>query len=173
MQLQYSKLNRYMIIYVISFPFSGVGLTLNSVPLTNNSIVTNTDITSTVLLVCTTTYTSCCTGFGNPDTQWYFPNGSEVMNQPTSLPYRRTRGQSPGRVNLIRNSDTTTTGIFHCDIPDDSGALQSLYVGIYDSGTGESCTLREWFVICEEIAGTQDKGSAFQLFMCNSIGVQH
>jgi len=47
---------------------------------------------------------------------------------------------------LSRNSESATTGIFHCDIPDASGVTQSLYVGIYDSGTGESCTVSELVV---------------------------
>jgi len=51
--------------------------------------------------------------------------------------------------------------IFHCDIPDASGDIQSLYVGIYDMHTGESCTLSEWLVIYKEVAGTQDKGRTF------------
>ena len=106
----------------------------------NNSIVTNTDIgTGSEALLCTTTYTLCCSS-ANQETQWYFPNGSQVPNNP-NLPYRRTRGRYPGRVILSRNSESTITGIFRCDIPDASGVTQSLYVGIYDSGTGESCTL--------------------------------
>jgi len=143
------------------YHFPGVGLTLNSMNLTNNSIVTNTDIgNGSAALVCTTTYTPCCTS-ANPETQWYFPNGSQVLNNPTNPPYQRTRGQNPGRVFLNHNSHSTTTGIFHCDIPDVSGALQSLYVGIYDMHTGESCALSEWLVIYKEVAGTRDKGSTF------------
>jgi len=114
--------------------------------LTNNSIVTNTDIgTGAAALVCTTVYTPCCTS-ANPETQCYFPNGSQIPNNP-ALTYQRTRGQNPGRVILNRNSHSTTTGIFRCDLPDASGATDSLYVGIYDSGTGESCILSEWLVI--------------------------
>ena len=136
--------------------------------LTNNSIVTNTTIgTGAAALVCTTTYRPCCTS-ANPESQWYFPNGSPVPNNP-ALPYQRTRGT--GTVILSRNSESTTTGIFHCTLRNVSGALQSLYVGIYDVNTGESCTLKQWFVICEEIAGTQDKGSTFHV--CNSICVQY
>ena len=109
----------------------------------NNSIVTNTDIgTGSEALLCTTTYTPCCSS-ANQETQWYFPNGSQVPNNP-SLPYQRTRGQNPGRVILSRNSESTTTGIFRCDIPDDSGVTQSFYVGIYTATTGESCTLSEY-----------------------------
>jgi len=123
-------------------------------PLTNHSIVTMTDIgTGVAALVCTTTYTPCCTSFNNPETQWYFPNGSAVPNNP-ALPYRRTRGRNPGSVNLNRNSESTITGIFHCDIPNESGVAQSLYVGIYTSTTGEFCTLSEWLVICKEILST-------------------
>ena len=113
-----------------------VWITLNGVPYANNSIVTNTDIgTGSAALLCTTTYTPCCSS-DNPETQWYFPNGSPIPHNP-ALPYRRTRGRFPGRVILSRNSESTTTGIFRCDIPDASGVLQSLYVGIYDSSTGE------------------------------------
>ena len=147
-----------------SYQFSGVGLILNSTTLTNNSIVTNTEIgTGATVLVCTTIYRPCCFS-SNPETQWYFPNGSQVPNNP-NLPYRRTRGRFPGRVNLIRNSESTTTGIFHCDIPDASGELQSLYVGVYTSTTGESSTLSEWLVICKEISSTPDKESIFQVFV--------
>jgi len=135
--------------------------------LTNNSIVTNTDIgTGAAALACNTTYTPCCTSFENPETDWYFPNGSRVPNDPY-LPYQRTRGRFSGRVILNRNSESTTTGIFHCDIPDASGVTQSLYVGIYDNGTGESCTLSEGLVICEEISSIPDKDSIFQVFVHN------
>jgi len=134
------------LLVLFPYQFSGVGLSLNGMNLTNNSIVTNTDIgTGAAALVCTTVYTPCCTS-ANPETQCYFPNGSQIPNNP-ALPYQRTRGQNPGRVILNRNSHSTTTGIFRCDLPDASGATDSLYVGIYDSGTGESCILSEWLVI--------------------------
>ena len=149
---------------VVLCHFAGVGLTLNSMNLTNNSIVANTDIgTGAIALVCTTTYVFCCSS-ANPETQWYFPNGSQVPNNP-NLPYRRTRGVIVGTVSLNRISESTTTGIFHCDIPDANGYIQSLYVGIYDMHTGESCALSEWLAIYKEVAGTQDKGSTFQLFV--------
>ena len=58
--------------------------------------------------------------------------------------YYRTRtfSSTGGTVRLNRNPGATTTGVFHCDILDDSGDLQSLYVGIYTAITGESCTLK-------------------------------
>jgi len=125
------------LLVLFPYQFSGVGLSLNGFNLPNNSIVTITDIgTGAAALVCTTIYTPCCNS-ANPETQWYFPNGSQVPNNP-NLPYQRTRAIDPGRVILNRNSESTTTGIFHCDLPVASGSTQSLYVGIYDSNTGES-----------------------------------
>ena len=117
---------------------------------TNNSIVTRTDIgTGSAALLCTTTYSPCCTNFQNPGTQWYFPNGSQVQNN-GGLPYYRHRNTG-GTVLLHRNPEGTTTGIFHCDIPDASGVLQSMFVGIYDSGTGESCALSEYsYLVCTQ-----------------------
>ena len=156
--------------------FSGVGLFLNGMTLTNNSIVTNTDIgTGSAALLCTTTYTPCCSS-GNPETQWYFPNGSQVPNNP-NLPYQRTRGRFPGRVILSRNSESTTTGIFHCVLPDVSGATESLYVGIYDSSTGEYCILSEWLATDKEASSTPDKDSTLEAFVLypqlHTIFVKH
>ena len=148
-----------------------VWITLNGVTYPNNSIVTNTDIgTGNAALLCTTTYTPCCTS-ANQETQWYFPNGSQVLNNP-ALPYQRTRGTNPGRVILHRYSEATTTGIFRCDIPDASGVIQSLQVGIYDRSTGESSTLSVWLLIGAEASSTPDKDSTIQVFvvmMLNSI----
>ena len=129
----------------------------------NNSIVTNTDIgTGAAALVCTTTYTPCCSS-ANQETQWYIPNGSHIYGT-LNLPYQRNRGRFPGRVILSRNSENNTAGIFHCDILDASGVTQSLYVGIYTGATGESSTLSEMLVICKEISSIPDKDSIFQVF---------
>ena len=119
---------------------TGIGLTLNNVQYTNNSVVNITDIgTGSAALLCTTTYTPCCSS-ANQETQWYFPNGTQVSNIDT-LPYYRTRSRSPGAVRLNRNPGATTTGVFRCEILDATGAFQSIYVGIYTATTGESCTL--------------------------------
>ena len=125
---------------------AGIGLTLNNVNYTSNSVVTITDIgTGGAALLCTTTYAPCCFSGPPPGTHWYFPDGSQVQNTDT-LPYyrRRTDAKSdpPGSAILHRNSGATTTGVFRCDIPDASGVFQSIYVGIYTATTGESCTLK-------------------------------
>ena len=110
---------------------------------TNNSVVNITDIgTGSAALICTTTLPGCC--LSTDGSHWYFPNGSQV--QRTGTTYYRTRTDShispPGTVRLHRISGATTTGVFHCDILDTSGYLQSIYVGIYTATTGESCTLK-------------------------------
>ena len=111
-----------------------VGLTLNGVNYTNNSIVTITEIgTGSAALLCTTTLPGCC--FSGNGGGWFFPNGDEVMRA-ESLPYYRTRARNPGALLLNHNPEGTTTGIFRCDIAV-TGGTQSLYVGVYTSTTGE------------------------------------
>ena len=135
---------------------TGIGLTLNSVQYTNNSVVTITDIgTGSAALNCTTTYAPCCYSGPPPGTHWYFPNGSRAENN-NVLPYYRTRTAGRylydhstrtstlilGAVLLHRNPEGTTTGVYRCDIRDENGAFQSIYVGVYTAITGESCTLK-------------------------------
>ena len=113
----------------------------------NNSVVTITDVgTGSAALLCTTTYQACC--LSTDGSQWYFPNGSAVQRS-ESLPYYRTRTfLGSGTVRLNRNPGATTTGVFHCDIPDASGDLQSIYVGMYTATTGESCSYVEKLQLC-------------------------
>ena len=126
---------------------TGIWLTLNGVQYTNNSVVTITDIgTDVAALICTTTRPGCC--LSTDGSHWYFPNGSTVQLMRLigdTTTYYRTRTISAvggGTVRLNRIPGATTTGVFHCDIPDGSGDLQSLYVGIYTATIGESCTLK-------------------------------
>ena len=122
---------------------TGIRLTLNSVQYTNNSVVDIMDIgTGSAALICTTTNLACC--LSTDGSEWYFPDGSRVQRHGTT--YYRTRTVAEtfgvGRVVLHRNPGATTTGVFNCDIPDVSGDLQSLYVGIYTNTTGEFCILK-------------------------------
>ena len=120
----------------------------------NNSIVTRTDIgTDCAALLCTTTSSGCCSNVNN-QTGWYFPSGKAVPypgKMQATKPYYRTRNNpdiskdyySLRSVKLHRNPNGNITGIFHCDILDGSQNLQSLYIGIYNSDTGESCSCTE------------------------------
>jgi len=127
------------------YQFSGIGLTLNGVSYNNNSIVNIMEIgTGSAALLCTTTLPKCChsiTGRGNG---WFFPNGREVMRD-EELPYYRTRAYPTGKL-LLHRSTGTTTGIFR--IPDVSGDIRSLYVGIYTRTTGKSLGLGFFHVSC-------------------------
>ena len=120
----------------------GIGLTLNNVQYTNNSVVTITDIgTGSAALLCTTTNPGCC--LSTDGSQWYFPNGSQVQRSGTAYFRSRTIGYYVGvsAVRLNRNPGATLTGIFYCDIPDYSG-IRSIFVGIYDATAGEYCTMK-------------------------------
>ena len=118
---------------------TGIGLTLNNVQYTNNSVLTITDIgTGSAALICTTTRFGCC--LSTDGSHWYFPDGSTVQRTGTTYYRTKTISNGPGgTVRLHRNPGATTTGVFHCDIPG-GGGLQSIYVGIYTATTGESCT---------------------------------
>ena len=100
-------------------------------------------------------------------------SGNPVPNNPT-LPYQRTRGQNPGRVILSHNSESTITGIFHCDIPGACGVTQNLYVGIYNSTTGKLvpytvCIYLVIQFICKEVSGTPVKDSIYiYIYIYNS-----
>ena len=126
----------------------GIELILNMTQYNNNSVVTITDIgTGGSALVCTTTHPGCC--LSTDGSQWYFPNGSTVQRTGTTYYRSRTFSQGPGgTIRLHRNPGATTTGIFHCDILDGSGDLQSIYVGIYTATTGESCSYIEKLQLC-------------------------
>ena len=122
-------------------------LTLNNVQYTNNSVVTITDIgTGGAALLCTTNHRGCC--LSTDGSQWYFPDGSAVQHVRLigdATTYYRSRTISNvggGTVRLHCIPGATTTGVFHCDILDGSGDLQSIYVGIYTATTGESCSLK-------------------------------
>jgi len=155
---------------ICPYQFSGIGFTLNGVSYTNNSIVTITEIgTGSAALLCTTTLPGCCFSTTGGINGWFLPNGREVMNS-VALPYYRTRAYPTGRL-ILHRSTGTTTGIFRCDIPAASGVVQSLYVGIYNNNTGESCTLSGWLFIFKEMYSTSAKAIIFQAFVytLNSI----
>ena len=123
----------------------------------NNSIMTITEVgTDSAALLCTTTLPECCYSSSGGANGWFFPNGSEVVNN-ANLSYYRTRARHPGTLLLHRNLEGTTTGVFCCDIPVARYVTQSLCVGIYTNTTGESSTLSEMLVICKERSSTPDK----------------
>ena len=90
---------------------------------------------------CHTDLTTCCSGSdGVHRGDWYFPDG-------TRLPFPQSTGiyesRESQRVDLHRNVDGFTSGIYRCDIPtiavhdnDTSVRDRPVYVGLYDNGGG-------------------------------------
>ena len=119
----------------------GVGLLLNGVLYGNNSIVTLDEIgEDSAALFCLTNKTDCCSMKDPPGVggigEWFFPDGNSVNNEDSGDDIYRGRG--PSFVHLQRRNNAQTTGVFRCEVPDASGTIQSLYVGVYPMGKSGS-----------------------------------
>ena len=88
-------------------------------------------------LLCMTNQTACCrppyTGglsLGN----WLFPNGTRVPAKGSQWDMHRDRGHSVVRMYRRRGGED---GIYCCEIPDSMNVTQSIYIGVYNTSTGE------------------------------------
>ena len=64
---------------------------------------------------------------------WFPPNGTRVDG--TDVPgVTRTRGSMV--VRLRRTTGTAPEGIYRCSVPDAASTLQTVYVGLYNTGGG-------------------------------------
>ena len=102
----------------------------------NNSLVNISDIGSTnsEALLCLTNNKECCPTNGARE-EWYTPTGTPVGDSDIDADFLRNSGHSV--VYLLRlNNATSPTGVFRCEIPDNSGTSQNIYVGIYPLGEG-------------------------------------
>ena len=99
-----------------------VSLSLGATPLANNSVVVISDIVNgyyggTSPLICTTTFSPCCSTPPNRHGKWYYPNGTVVPNAATGWNFFRGRGDD-GTVRLHRrNNAMSPLGIFSCELP--------------------------------------------------------
>ena len=92
-------------------------------------------------LLCLTNSLSCCEERDDETTggTWYFPDSSSVPlenqgSEDHNIMYI-TRG--PGVVRLHRRGGSMMpAGIFHCEIPNERGMNQSIYVGVYPDTDG-------------------------------------
>ena len=114
-------------------------LSLNGTNIPNHGYVVISDIgnTSDTALLCNTNHIP--TGSDNSGGNWFVPGGSTVSSNSGvgTADFGRTRG--PGLVRLIRNSAATgtpTEGIYRCTVQDNTETLQTVYVGLYNSGGG-------------------------------------
>ena len=102
----------------------------------NNSLVNLEDIgVGDKALHCKTDLTHCCnnlhgeTSLGN----WLYPNG-------TAVPSNRKWDFHKGRgfmVVLMHRRRGGVNGIYHCRIPDAMNVFQTIYIGVYNTSTGE------------------------------------
>ena len=97
-------------------------------------------------LLCLTDQPACCrlpytkpmgqTAIGN----WFFPNETRVPSSGGNWGFHRTRGPS---VVLMARVKGGVDGIYYCNIPDTAGVIQTVYIGVYNTSTGEcynTCT---------------------------------
>ena len=116
-----------------------VYLSLNDDIIPNHGYVVISDIGSTddTALIC---YTNRNATLGSTDMptsggDWFAPNKTRVNGN--DVPgFKRNR--SPMMVRLLRNTatDPPSEGIYHCLVEDDTFTLQTVYVGLYNSGRG-------------------------------------
>ena len=120
-----------------------VWFSLNNTTYRNNSLVTLEDIgEQNASLLCMTNLTACCqhpysenwSASGN----WFFPNKSRVLNEnPNSTIYRtRSRSKRVAKIQMHRRRGGVE-GIYRCEIPDSMNALQTIYIGVYNTSTGK------------------------------------
>ena len=112
------------------------GMSLNGQLIANNSIVLLQSIgEGDAALLCTTDRTACCTGASRVG-EWFYPDGRMVpIMTPVGgpEPYYRNRGYSLIRLNRRPNQglSETYTGIYCCEIPDQSNLIQTMCVRAY------------------------------------------
>ena len=100
----------------------------------NNSCVALEDIDEgNDALVCMTNLTACCPApyiSGN----WFFPNKTRVPTINSRWEFYRDRGDMVVRLNRRRGG---VEGIYRCEIPDSMNLIQTIYIGVYNTSTGE------------------------------------
>ena len=130
---------RYHVKLHIRHQITGVYLTLNGDNIPNHGYVVISDIGSTndeTALLCHTNYLP---DGGTSGGNWYGPDGSPVSGFASVGSGNFVSTNDPGVVRLIRNSAATgtpTEGIYRCQVKDDTPTIQTVYVGLYNSGGG-------------------------------------
>ena len=90
---------------------------------------------SSGVLMCYTDKIDCCRRGVNKSGEWYYPNGLQVGPVGDGGGFYRSRSRSV--IQLHRKIATVMPiGVFHCEVPDSSGANRSIYVGVYPQGQG-------------------------------------
>ena len=111
-----------------------VFLSLNGAVIPDHGYVDNSDIGSTddTALLCITNRPPP-SGVTTSGGDWYAPDGTRVYE--VDVPgVTRTRG--PMVVRLKRTTGTAQEGIYWCSVEDAASTLQTVFVGLYNTGRG-------------------------------------
>ena len=118
-----------------------VWFSLNGTIYQNNSCVALEDIGEVDdALLCRTSLTACCQppfftgGYWSSVGNWFFPNGTRVLSSGSWWDIYRTRGQMAVHLNRRRGG---VDGIYHCEILDSMNVKQIIYIGLYNTSSGE------------------------------------
>ena len=134
-----------------------VWFSLNGTPYQNNSLVSLEDIgEDDTSLLCLTNFSACCGPLTSENRSasgnWYLPNGSRVpsKNINKQSDFYRDREQSVVHMNRRGGGEE---GIYRCEIPDSMNVNQTIYIGVYNTNTGEGIVCRHFklhFLCCHK-----------------------
>ena len=109
---------------------SGLRFSVNDRTYPNNSVISLWNIgENDKALFCITDYTQCCSVLPFRQGEFYYPNGERVGTLGTGDGMYRNRGNQEIRLNR-KKGVTSPTGRFRCELPDDNGVLQNLFINI-------------------------------------------
>lgn len=110
---------------------------LRGVQYPNNSVFSITDIgEGSNALICQTDRIHCCKQ--ERIGEWYYPNGTTVPIEGGGYGFYRNReGNGTVRLNR-RNNAVSSTGLFHCEVPDANGVNHVHYIGLLLNGIHNS-----------------------------------
>ena len=65
---------------------------------------------------------------------WYFPDGTRVLSTNDDSEIYGNRDQMAVRMNRRRGGEE---GIYHCEIPVSMNVTRTIYIGVYNTSSGE------------------------------------
>ena len=132
---------------------TAVGFFLRGVLYPNNSVVSLTDIGEGYnALHCLTNLTTCCRGAdGGSVGEWFLPGQTSPVVSviaPNAGTESFTRNRGPSAVLLNHRTNAVgPTGLYTCQVPDGSGTIRTLYIGVYRVGAGTNYTSCGMYVV--------------------------
>ena len=94
-------------------------------------------------ILCVTDSQTCCTNASN--SQWYSPDGVAVQEGSVGVTNLYVT-RAVGYLSLNRITGGAS-GLYLCDVPDQSGTRQLLYIGLYDGSPSAGRLIRVCTVI--------------------------